>query len=99
VDQKTIDAIQGAFKQAMDAFNVALVKALGAKGATSAIVAAPAVLAAPKHRGRPAKVKSIVDSLVSAAPKRRGRPPKKVDVLAKLVAATPKRRGRPAKAK
>jgi len=58
--------------------------------------------AAPKRRGRPAKV--VAKAAASAEPKRRGRPPKAVASPAKKAATTksadaPKRRGRPPKAK
>jgi hypothetical protein len=102
MEQKTLEAIQGAFKQAVDAFNAALVKSLGEKAAVAVpSMVAPLAAAAPKHRGRPAKAKSLPVVAASGAPKHRGRPSKKVDVLAKLtsVSAAPKRRGRPPKQK
>jgi len=57
--------------------------------------------AAPKRRGRPAKV--VAKAAASAEPKRRGRPPKAVASPAKKAATAksadaPKRRGRPPKA-
>ncbi|MBQ0720018.1 MAG: hypothetical protein KBT88_08375 [Gammaproteobacteria bacterium] len=60
--------------------------------------------AAPKRRGRPAKV--VAKASASAEPKRRGRPPKAATTAVKKAVGTvtksaeaPKRRGRPPKAK
>jgi len=95
MDKKTVDAIQLAFKKAVEAFNSALVSALGEKNANSVIITE-----APKHRGRPRKEKPIVASLGLSTGKRRGRPPKnKVAQSPLVIASAPKHRGRPRKSK
>ena len=99
MEKKTVDAIQAAFKQAMDVFNIALQKALAADASGAKAVAV--VSAAPKRRGRPAKAVVAKPMVVGGAPKRRGRPPKDgaAKVKVAVVSGAPKRRGRPPKIK
>lgn len=98
MEKKTVDAIQAAFKQAMDVFNTALQKALAADASGAKTVAV--VSGAPKRRGRPAKA-GVTKPVVVGAPKRRGRPPKDgaAKVKVAVVSGAPKRRGRPPKIK
>lgn len=93
MDQKTISAIQKAFKQAMDVFQSSLLEALGNTNSSAVAVSS----ASKKGRGRPRKVKPELLN-VSVEKKRRGRPAKKVDAVIKaVVSSEKKRRGRPKK--